>query len=212
MNTITGLKVQTNRKKRVNVYLDGTFAFSLERDVALKAGLRPGQQLSPEDIKVLSGEDRHQKCFNAACRFLSYRPRSELEVRRRLQQQGHDAHGIERAIDRLKELNLINDAEFARLWAENRETCSPRGPRLLRLELQQKGLSREVIEQVLNDLDESAAAYRAAEKKARNLPTEDYHTFHKRLAAYLTRRGFGYETLTRTIETVWKEKETTNIS
>jgi len=212
MNTITGVKVQTNRKKRVNVYLDGAFAFSLERDVALNAGLRPGQQLSPEDVNKLSGEDRHQKCFNAACRFLSYRPRSELEVRRRLQQQGHDAASIERAIDRLKELNLINDAEFARLWTENRETCSPRGPRLLRQELQQKGLPRDVIEQVLNDLDESDAAYRAAEKKARSLPTDDYHTFYKRLAAYLIRRGFGYEIITRTIKTVWKENEPRNIS
>ena len=69
---------------RVNVYLDGSFAFALPDIEAAK--LRPGQYLSEADIKRLQGLDSEQKAYDRAVRFLSYRPRSEAEVRVNLAQ------------------------------------------------------------------------------------------------------------------------------
>jgi len=209
MSKITGLKQQKKRDHRVNIFLDGEFAFSLEKETVLKAGLKIGRELTSEDMAALTGQDLRRKCYNAACRFLGYRPRSEQEVRQRLQRQGFDVACIQQTVDRLKELGLIDDAQFARLWVDNRDDLRPRGRRLMKLELRQKGLPQDIIEWAVGDLDEAEAAYRAAEKKARCLPANDYDTFRKRLAAHLGRRGFGYDTMNTTIERIWKEHENT---
>ena len=209
MRKITSLKQQSKRDHRVNVFLDGEYAFSLEKEVAFRAGLHVGQELTPEETTQLTSQDQRQKCFNAACRFLSYRPRSEQEVRRRLERQGYDDTFIQPTIARLKELGLVDDAEFARLWVDNRDELRPRSRRLIQMELRQKGLSRDIIERATGSVNETEAAYRAAEKKAKSLLADDYDTFRKRLAGYLARRGFGYETLASTIERIWKENEHT---
>ncbi|MCJ7604604.1 MAG: RecX family transcriptional regulator [Dehalococcoidales bacterium] len=205
MSVITGLKTGKRREKRVNVFLDDSFAFSLEAEVVAKAALRVGQELTPRQEEELSGADRYQRCLNAASRFLSYRPRSESEVRQRLLKHGYDAVSIDKAINRLKELELVDDTEFARFWAENREQFSPRSRRLMKLELQRKGLERDIIEQVITGVNEDESAYRAAGKKVRSLPLSDYQVFRQRLAAYLGRRGFSYDVVKRTIEIIWKE-------
>lgn len=205
MSVITGLKTGKRREKRVNVFLDGTFAFSLDAEVVTKAALRIGQELEPRQEEELAGADRYQRCFNAAIRFLSYRPRSEREVLQRLLKHGYDEVTIEKAISRLKELELVDDTEFARYWAENREQFSPRSRSLVTWELQRKGLDREIIDQIVTGVNEDESACRAARKKARSLPITDYQIFRQRLWGYLGRRGFNYEVVKRTVEIIWKE-------
>ena len=88
MSKITALRTGRNRGKRVNIFLDGKFAFSLEAEVAAKEGLQVEQILSPDKIEALSKSDYFQRCFNAALHYLSYRPRSEAELRERLHRHG----------------------------------------------------------------------------------------------------------------------------
>jgi regulatory protein len=206
MKTITGLKAGKRREKRINVFLDGAFAFSLAADVVAGADLRVGQELSPQQARKLAGADAYRRCFNAATRLLGYRPRSQTELRTRLQQHGYEAATVNKVVARLRELELLDDAAFARYWAENREEFSPRGRRLMELELRRKGLDRETIEQAVAGLDEDASARRAAEKKLRTLPVDEYDTFRRRLGDYLARRGFNYETIDRTVAALWRER------
>jgi len=206
MSKITRLVAGKSREKRVNVHLDGKYAFSLLAEVVLKEGLRVGQELSDEDQERLTGVDGYQRCLNAAIRFLGYRPRSEAEIRQRLLKHGYDGANIDKAIARLKEQGLVDDTAFARFWIENRESFSPRSRRLTKLELQRKGLDIEVIDQIVSEVDDSDSAYRAALSKARRLSPADYQVFRRRLAQYLGRRGFDYEVIKETVERVWKEQ------
>ena len=82
MAKITGLKVQKRNKDRVNVYLDGEYAFGISRIVA--AWLRNGQELSEEKIAELKAQDNVEVALQRALNYLSYRPRSEQEVRQNL--------------------------------------------------------------------------------------------------------------------------------
>lgn len=206
MSKITRLVAGKSREKRVNVHLDGKYAFSLLAEVVLKEGLRVGQELSDEDQERLTGVDGYQRCLNAAIRFLGYRPRSEAEIRQRLLKHGYDGANIDKAIARLKEQGLVDDTAFARFWIENRESFSPRSRRLTRLELQRKGLDIEVIDQIVSEVNDNDSAYRAALSKARRLSPDDYQVFRRRLAQYLGRRGFDYEVIKETVERVWKEQ------
>jgi len=206
MSKITALRAGRGREKRVNVFLDERFAFSLGAEVVMKEGLQVGQELSTGQVELLTGSDRRQRCLNAAYRYLSYRPRSESEVREKLQRRGFDGDCTEAAISRLREQGLVDDAAFAQFWKENRESFSPRSQRLTRLELKRKGVGSDVIEQVTADVDDGDSAYRAALGKVRRLPLSDYQGFRRRLGEYLRRRGFNYEVINHTVERVWQEQ------
>lgn len=199
------MTVGKSREKRVNVYLDDKFACSLLAEVALQKGLKIGQELSEAELEALAGADRYQRCLNAAIRYLGYRPRSESEIRQRLQKHGFESEYTEKALARLKEQGLVDDTAFARFWKDNRESFSPRSRRLTKLELQRKGLNSDIIEQVIREVDDSDSAYRAALSKARRLSPSDYQVFRRRLGAYLGRRGFGYDIINETVARVWKE-------
>jgi regulatory protein len=205
MKTVTAIKSQRHGNRRVNVFLDGAFAFSLEIDVAQKAGLREGKLLSSSEIDELTAADASQRCFNAALDYLSYRPRSESELKMRLHRRGFDDGTIESILPRLRELRLIDDQAFAQFWRDNRESFSPRSRRLLRLELRRKGIDADVIDEVAQGIDEDASAYRAAQKKAQTLRGCDYQTFYRKLGSYLRRRGFDYGLVKQTLDRVWQE-------
>ena len=204
MKTVTAVRAGRGRNKRVNVFLDGRFAFSLEAEVAVKAGLRAGQELAEDNIQTLARTDQSQRCFNAASRYLSYRPRSEAELRERLSRRGYDDETVGKAIARLKEQGLVNDTAFAQFWKENRDTFSPRSQRLTKLELRRKGVAGEIIDQVVAGVDEDNA-YKAALARARRLPATDYTDFRRRLGGYLQRRGFNYGVVEHTVAQLWRE-------
>jgi len=197
--------IRSGRGKRVNVFLDGRFAFSLEAEVALKENLRVGQELSEANIEALAQTDLFQRCLNAALHYLSYRLRSEAELRGRLGRRGFDGDNVEAVIARLKEQGLVNDLAFAEFWKDNRQSFRPRSRWLTALELRQKGVAKAVIDQVVADVDDEDSAYRAALSRARSLPRSDYQSFRRRLGEYLRRRGFSYRVISHTVERLWPE-------
>jgi len=87
---------------------------------------------------------------------------------------------------------LLDDREFARYWVDNRARFNPRGLRGLRHELRQKGISRDIIDDVLTTFDVHAAAERVAEAGARRLSRAEPRDFRRKLQAYMARRGFSY--------------------
>ena len=207
MSKITAIRTGRRRGKRVNMFLDGQFAFSLEAEAVAKEGLQIGQELSVEQIEVLAKSDHVDRCFNAATRFLSYRPRSESELRERLHRRGFDGDTVKAVIDRLKKQGLVDDMAFAQFWKDSRESFSPRSQQLTRLELRQKGIGPNIIDQVVNSVNDDDSAYRAALAKTRRLPLSDYQSFRHRLGEFLKRRGFGYGVINHTVKRVWQELE-----
>ncbi|MCS6827972.1 MAG: hypothetical protein NZ553_15270, partial [Caldilinea sp.] len=97
---ITRLQVQKNNPQRVNVFLDGEFAFGVTLDVA--ASLRKGQRLSDAEIAALRSQDAVEKAYQAALRFLAARPRSRADVERWVAAKGHAPEAIASALERLE--------------------------------------------------------------------------------------------------------------
>ncbi len=201
---ITALKAQKKNPNRISVYLDGEYAFGLARIVA--AWLRIGQHLSEEEINRLKQQDTLEVAYQKALHFLGYRPRSEAEIQRKLSEQGYEESVVQGTIQRLKENGFLGDARFAREWVENRTTFRPRSKRMLAMELRQKGVDEEAIQQALAETgDEEPLAYQSALKYAHRLAGVDWETFRKRLGAFLMRRGFSYGTIAPILRQVWDE-------
>ena len=201
--TITALHTQKRNPERVNVYLDGEYAFGLPAIVAAK--LHVGQHLTDAEIEALRERDAVEKAYERALRFLSPRPRSTAEVRWHLQRKKVPSPVIDAVVERLTRAGLLDDTAFARYWVEQRETFRPRGAAALRHELLQKGVERDVIEGVLRDLDEVSSAYRAARRQVSRYHHLDRATFYRRMAGYLQRRGFRYEVIREVTTRVWRE-------
>ena len=213
MSRITALKTGKRNDKRVNMYLDGKFAASVDTEVALKKGLKIGQELAEDQLKELAEDVSIARCLNIAYRFLSYRPRSEAEMRERLGRRGIEEPKIKIIINKLKEQHLLDDTAFAQFWKENRDTFKPRSQRLTRIELKRKGVADEIIKEVTDDSNDMDTAYQAAAKKAQHLPKDDYEVFRRRLGDFLLRRGFGYSVINQTVKKLWQEtKELSDIN
>lgn len=202
---ISAIEPQQRRGgKRSNVYVDGRYAFSLQSELA--ATLRVGQPVSEVSSAKLLWDDEFARCYDSALVFLTARPRSEREVRRRLGDKGYQTELVDRAIEKLRGLDLIDDAAFGQYWVEQRQAHRPRGARMLKLELRQKGLSSEAAGEAVAELgDESESAYQAAARKAQSLRALDERTFKQRLGAFLQRRGFDYEVAGSVVRRLWDE-------
>ena len=203
--TITALVVQQRNTDRVNVYLDGKFAFGLAAIEAIR--LKRGQVLSDADIERLQAADDVEKAREKALRFLGNRPRSEWEVRQNLQKADYGATTIDRVLERLRGVALVDDAAFVRYWLDNRAQFKPKGAMALRQELRLKGVDREVIDAVLAESKhtDDNAALRSALAQAdryRQLPRAE---FAQKLGAYLARRGFDYETVREAVNAAWQQ-------
>lgn len=207
MSTITAIRSGKSAKKRINLFLDGKFAFSMDREKFVQERLKVGLELSQDRLDELRTSLKLNRCLDAAYHYLSYRPRSEAELRRRLQQRGFPEEHIKTTFSKLREQGLLDDVSFAKFWVENRTTFRPRSRGMTRSELRKKGVAEEMINQAVADIDEADSAYRAAISKARRLSRLDYPEFRQRLGDFLRRRGFAYNVISQTVRRVWQESK-----
>ena len=206
---ITGLEVQARDPERVNLYLDGRFAFGLSNKVVVDAGLQQGDVLSEARVAELLKGEAYQQALQQAFNYLSYRQRSEQELRRYLAEKGHAPETIDATLTRLRDYHYVDDEVFAQSWIENRQKArAPRGARLIRAELRQKGVEREVADRAIEDVggDERVLALDAARAKLWMLRAADYQEFGRKLGGFLQRRGFAPDVTWDVVRTLWRER------
>ncbi len=203
MLTITRLEPQKKNPQRLNVYLDGEFAFGISRAAA--PWLTEGDQLTQQKVKDLKTRDQTESAYQRALNFLSYRIRSSQEIRQNLSKHQVEDPIIEQVLERLRQASLVDDRAFARQWVENRSQFKPRGKRALSSELYQKGIPQTVISETLEELDEEALAWKCARKKASHFQNMEKEEFQKKLFGFLNRRGFPYSICQDIVRQLWEE-------
>ncbi len=208
MPLITDIKPQKN-KKRFNIYLDGQFAFGLSVEARLKAGLKIDQEISSQKVEELIKEDEFLKFYDRALNFLSYRPRSEKELQDWFKKKKVGSETQKLIEKKLNRLGYLDDREFARWWVEQRLTFRPFGKRRLALELRQKGINQEMVEEELGKLEDDKLIELAEElvkkkmKTTKNLP---YLQAREKLFAFLSRRGFHWEIIKEVVAKTLKKE------
>ncbi len=150
--------------------------------------------------------------YNFALRFLSYRPRSEKEIRDRLKLKIKnskfkiDESIVDKIIKKLKEKKFINDEEFARMFVENRLRFKPRSLRLIKMELKRKGIGQEIISNfkfpISNDED---SAKILVEKRIGRLKDLDKQEMYEKLGRFLASKGFNWDTIKKSIDEVLRK-------
>ena len=130
-----------------------------------------------------------------AGRYIGHRPRTERQVRDKLRELDYENQSIDDAVARLVELHLIDDADFARRWIDERARTKGKGPDVLVSELRARGVSREVAEEALAEvgLDEDTQAIEVASRLMRKVLRFPLGEQGPRLYALMRRRGFDHE-------------------
>ncbi len=196
------------RGRGVDIVVDGDVWATVDREVIYEYGVRRGDAATPELLERLLSAGGDQRTYEAALSLISYRPRSEGELRQRLLRKGLPEAAIDVAMERLKRSGLVNDEEFARTWVENRGSGGGgRGKSLLAAELRAKGVAPDLISEELSDRDDESKAFEAARPRALRLHALEYVDFRRRLSGFLQRRGFGYGVINPVVRALWQERD-----
>lgn len=203
------LKVRRERN-RFEVYLDDTPAFRVSETVLVKHGLHRGQDIDEHTVQSIVQADTRELAHQAAINFISYRPRSSKEVLDKLIRKGFESDLARQIVDQLREMMLINDLEFARMFVRDKLRGKPMGRALLRKKLLEKGMSFQLAERILKEYvtaeNEQEAAQALAERKfkmsRKRFSGLEPALQQKRLADYLLNRGFSAEVAYKTVRTI----------
>ena len=195
---LTAIKQQVKRTDRYSMYVDGKYTFSLSESELLEAGLKIGQELTGEDIDRLKNQSALGKGYDKALNLISRRPRSEGELSDYLKRKDYDADAASQIIKKLRDRGYVNDQDFARRWVESRRLLKATSKRRLMLELRQKHVASEIIDEVLrnDETDELAVVKQLVEKKRKQTKYQD----DLKLMQFLSRQGFGYDLIKQALE------------
>ena len=217
---VTDIKEAVRDRDRLNVYIDRKFFCSLALSQVVDLKLKIGKQLNDEDLKSLRRASEFGKLYQRALEYALLRPHSQKEMRDYLkkktlnkavrvknqktgeyqtkQKEGFDASLVEPVLARLVERGYVDDERFAKLWIENRSTRKGISQKKLRLELQSKGISQDIIDTCLSEgaRDERKELKKVIAKKAKKYPDE------QKLIQYLLRQGFNYSDVLEALSTV----------
>ncbi|MDD3678930.1 MAG: RecX family transcriptional regulator [Patescibacteria group bacterium] len=196
--------IRQKKSSRINIYIEGDYAFSVFESALIDYNLFKGREILAKEIKSIKDQDDFQKCMESSFRYLSYRPRSEKEVKDKLRRK-YSPNNVDAVIKKLKEKDYINDEEFVSFWLENR--IKNRGPLLLKNELRQKGIRDELIKSALsgfnrNQVIDNAKTLILSNRRFKGL--DEKESFRK-ITPYLARRGYPFEIIKETLKEITKK-------
>lgn len=218
MSKITQVEKQKKNANRYNIYLDGVFTFGGDEDLVVEHRLVVGKEIPQEQLEKLLFEVEVGKLMERMYRLFNIRQRSEKEVRDYLRElnykrkvKGRDeisSPASEFLINKLKQKDLLNDLVFAKAWVGARRSSKKKGLIALKSELFQKGIDKEIIEQVLskNGENEKDIAIQALGKKLKVWQDLSSLEFKKKSYEYLARKGFEYSIIKDVVENVIKKR------
>lgn len=153
--------------------------------------------------------DNFIKLLNKTYRYLSYRSRSEKEIRDYLIKKKASSVDSERIIIKLKEQKFLDDKEFAKLWIESRSKVKPKALRIIKLELKQKGISKELIEELLEETKDLKSDFDKAldlgKRKMPRVKNLERQKIYEKMGRFLASKGFDWDTVKKVIDQLLAE-------
>lgn len=189
---ITAIKAQTKNPDRVSIYVDDKYAFSLNHNQLLEQKLRTGLEIDQVRLDEFKRASEQGKAYDRALNYVTIRPRSVQEMRQYARRKQWSAEDTEAIIQKLTERNYLNDQAFARAWLQSRKLTKNYSARKLKLELKQKGVTDDIVNEVVNQesYDEQSALKALIVKKQK---LARYRDDPQKLMQYLARQGFDYD-------------------
>lgn len=189
------------KAKRIAVFADDEFAVALEEIVWAKSGLKIGSQISSEELNALSEESNLIKAKQRAFNMLSQQNYTKSQMEKRLSMKT-SPQSAKKATEKMEELGLINDTQYAKDYAESLFRYKLYGKKRIKKCLFERGIEKELIEDTLDELDFSEDFERAVAVANKKYPIVENEKDVKRLFAALVRYGYDYDVIKNVLEEV----------
>lgn len=195
--TITAIETQKKRPNRVSVFIDGEFAFGMDASDALYYKLKEGEEITPEKHTLIMEELILSKAKDYAMGYLSFRLRTEREMRDYLTGKEFGSIVVDEVVRLLYKYNYLNDYEFAKSYVLDSFKLKKWGDLKIKYELGIKGVKPETIsraiEEAETEIDRIEIITALIERKVKNSFDQlDAKEKHK-IFSYLQGRGFLYD-------------------
>ena len=202
---ITKIKSQNN-KDRVNIYLDGEFAFGLSLEIAYKYNLKENMEIDESYIENVLKSEEQNRANDYALKFLSNRWRTEKEIVDKMIKKGFDEEVINETLAYLKKYNFIDDRRFAEIYTEEKIRLKKLGNYRIKHELQNKGVDESIASEIVEKYsdNEYERAMELATKKIKSYKNDDKNAIYRKLGGYLQRRGYSFECVSKVLRELVK--------
>lgn len=202
--TITA--IEPRRRQMCALFIDGEYVMNLDAQTLIENRFDVGREIDDDELKEIIEKSNERRAKDKALWLISYRSHSKKELFDKLRRD-FDEDSAQKAIDRMQELGLINDGEFAKAYARKLVYGKKMSLRAAELELRRKGIDNITAEQVLSDLEYDAQTQiiEFISKKYRNIEDEKVR---RRAVAALQRKGYGWDDIKQAIETLVSEEFT----
>ena len=205
MPTITKIETQKN-KKRVNIFVDGSFFCGLNKETAILFGLKENKEIDEQKLREAAFESEVKSAFEKGLDYLGRRMHTKKELCDKLVLKGYEKEVAKKAIEKMEEYRYIDDMLFAKQFATENKKYSKK---MLQEKLYQKGVSRDIVSQIIGDRapeDEFELCKVAAEKYLKSKPVKTALDLQK-LQASLARKGFDFDVINKVCRAVCKTNE-----
>lgn len=196
MGSITEISVQKKNKNRGNIYIDNIFAFGVSNELIYKENLKVGMIIDEEKLKKIAYEENLINCKETALKIIERSYKTKKEMEKRLLEKGYNLEEINETLKFLERYNFINDESYTKAFIKNK--TKTQGKQKIKYALKNKGVSEEIIEEELSNLDmkkEKEKANILALKKYNILikRENDKYKIKEKIIRFLISRGYNYE-------------------
>ncbi len=187
---ITDLRQGVKNENRVNVFVNGKYSFSLDVSQVVDFHIKKGLLISAEQLEEYKKASEFGKLYQRTLEWVLTRPRSVRETNdylfKKTFEKKLDKNYIDRIVEKLVEKKYLDDVKFAAYYVENRFVKKGISQKRLRMELTKKGVSSNIIDEVLGGRNDEEEIKKMIMKKRGRYDDE-------KLTAYLCRQGFDYQ-------------------
>lgn len=147
------VSVKDGKNGKIHIYLDSEYRATVDKDWWYSEKYRNTKEITEDELTELLSSVSFRRAYNKALDFLSRRPYSEKEIKRKLKEKDFDESAIEYAVNRLKELSLLDDERYAETLADHLYTNKKYGAKRILQELNLRGVDRETAQNAVLALD-----------------------------------------------------------
>lgn len=147
------ITAKSGRKDKIHIYIDGEYLLTVDEIFWFSCGLVSGDEINEEELTAFEEAAGSRRAFNSALNSLDYRDHSEKEIRAKLLRK-HDADYVDEAVEKLIELDLVNDERYAENYARELFERKKFGRMRIKSELRAKGISADIANAAVEELFE----------------------------------------------------------
>jgi len=193
---ISAVEPQKKKKDRYNIYSGGEYICSLSAESIVTYGIKEGIQIEEEDLQEAINADNTRYAFDSAVKMLSFKMRTEDEIRKNLKEKKIDDVSIDTAIGKLKDYGYVDDKAYAKEFVESYVASGRFGKKVVEYKLREKGIRDAIADeamQIYTEEDELSIAQKQYEQMQGKYECEEKFSKRSKIYAALMRRGFSFD-------------------